>query len=105
VQIERYDSEHRYRYVAWDDFGSRIIGTAVVERRAGELVLDRISVTRVSRGNGVGTTMLTRILGDFIGEDIVVYSFRSRVGWYLRHGFEPEGRHGSLVKMRRRSRE
>jgi len=101
--IERYESDGRWDYVVWNDFGSRVIGNAVIERKRGTTVLDKINVSRTRRGEGVGSELLNQILQDFESDELVAYAFEGRVGWYLRHGFEPVGKRGLLVKVRRPS--
>lgn len=103
MQIERYESDGRQKYMVWNDFGSRIIGSAVLKRKHGTIVLDKINVTRTWRGEGVGSKLLSRILRDFEGEELVAYAFKSRVDWYRRHGFELMGKRGLLVKVRKPS--
>ena len=101
MEIERYDSGNRHRYVVWNDFGSAILASAIVDRKGKEVVIDRVNVKRSRRGEGIGAMLLDKVLGDFENEEVVAYAFESRVNWYCRHGFEPESRHGSLVKVRK----
>ncbi|MEA1904872.1 MAG: GNAT family N-acetyltransferase [Candidatus Hadarchaeota archaeon] len=103
MQIECYESGDQQKYIVWNDFGSRIIGSAVLKHKHGTTVLDKINVVRSHRGEGVGTKLLSRILRDSEGEELVAYAFESRVDWYRRHGFEPKGKRGLLVKVKKLS--
>jgi N-acetylglutamate synthase-like GNAT family acetyltransferase len=103
MQIERYESGDQQGYVVWNDFGNRIIGSAVLKRKHGTTVLDKINVARTRRGEGVGSKLLSRILRDFEGEELVAYAFESRVDWYRRHGFKPKGKRGMLVEVKKLS--
>jgi len=99
--IDRFELPRGYRYILWNESGSVVIGSAVIERSEDSVLLRDINLGREFRGEGVGTRLLEYILEDLGEFEIRVRTFRGRVGWYERHGFQRIREIGELVEMRR----
>ncbi len=102
MQIEREESGKKCKYVVWNDYGSRIIGSATLIDSVEPIKLKQINIKRNSRSKGVGSTLLKHILKDFENSEIVAKTFKPRLDWYQRHGFEIEDDQGRLAVVKRK---
>ncbi|KXB09232.1 hypothetical protein AKJ46_00680 [candidate division MSBL1 archaeon SCGC-AAA833K04] len=103
MQIERQELDEGYRYVVWNDYGTQIIGRAILKDEPNFVLLKDINIQRSLRGKGLGSKLLNQISMDFEGSELVANVFEGRVDWYQRHGFKPEDSEGQLVKVKKLS--
>ena len=80
--------------------GINTLGFAKVIEYEDYVELKYINVNREYRGNGIGSTLLNHIIGEFSDKDIIVETFRERVDWYSKFHFHVEKINGNLIHMR-----
>lgn len=102
MEIKREESESKCKYVVWNDYGSRVIGSATLINSTDPIKLKQINIKRNSRSKGVGSALLKNILEDFKDSEIIAKTFKPRLNWYQRHGFEIEEDKGRLAIVRRK---
>lgn len=73
-------------YVAKE--GSRVLGTARVRKEQNIYRIQRMAVDPKSRGKGVGSRIIQRILKDFKGKKIYLMSPKASILFYQRFGFK-----------------
>lgn len=101
MQVEKISARETSQYLAWDDFGSRIIGRATVVRSGDSALVQHIDISREYRGNGAGSELLKIILSDLEGLEVKTTTFEGRVKWYEKHGFRRTGERNKLVEMKK----
>lgn len=101
MEIETHESGDTRKYLAWDDWGSRVVGSATLHDGEEPVLLKEISISRRLRGDGLGSKLLRRIMNDFEGSTIEAEVFEARLDWYRRHGFEVVEEMDQLFRIRR----
>lgn len=101
MRIERRELGEHYKYVVWNDYGTQIVGRAILRHETEFLFLKDINIQRNLRGRGLGSELLERIYRDFEGSEIIANIFEDRLDWYNRHGFEFDDKKGQLIRVRR----
>jgi N-acetylglutamate synthase-like GNAT family acetyltransferase len=99
MDIESISKEDSREYLMWDDNFSKVIATARLKIKEGDIEILMINVARGMRGNGLGTALLKRMVEDFSCCTLYAWVFRDRTDWYKRNGFEISGRSGDLIKV------
>jgi ribosomal protein S18 acetylase RimI-like enzyme len=99
MHIDRIADNGTYEYLVWDDNFSRVIASARLREREGNIEIEMINVDRGFRGEGIGSTLLSRIVSDFERSTLTAWVFEQRVRWYERNGFKIISKEGGLVKV------
>lgn len=97
-EIERTEDYLKYEYFVYDIYGIGIIGYGLVYQKDGSAEIKVINVDRNHRGEGIGSSMLQRIVDDHSEKDIHVKTFHSLISWYERFGFKVDSEPLSLVR-------
>jgi N-acetylglutamate synthase-like GNAT family acetyltransferase len=99
MKIEKISNGEHSEYLLWNECYSRVIGTARVVTRNGSAEIEVINIDHDYRGKNLGTKLLERVIQDFSGKELFVWTFKGRTAWYERNGFKAAEANGALVKM------
>ncbi|MGQ9720667.1 MAG: GNAT family N-acetyltransferase [Candidatus Jordarchaeum sp.] len=87
-EISQAGEYQKYEYLVYDIYGIGVIGYGVVYQNRDSAEIKVINVDRYHRGEGIGSSMLERIVEDHSEKNIQVKTFDSLIPWYQKFGFK-----------------
>lgn len=87
-EVEQAGKYQKYEYLVYDIYGIGVIGYGVVYQKGNNAEIKIINVDRFHRGEGIGSSLLQRIISDHSERTIYVRTFESLVPWYEKFGFK-----------------
>lgn len=97
-EIKQTGEYRKYEYLVYDIYGIGVIGYGVVYQKDDSAEIKVINVDRSYRGEGIGSSMLQRIVEDHSMRSIRVRTFDSLIPWYERFGFKVDSEPLLLVR-------
>ncbi len=97
-EIEQTGEYQKYEYLVYDIYGITIIGYGAVYRKGDSAEIKVINVDRYRRGEGIGSSILHKIVEDHTKRNIYVRTFDSLIPWYEKFGFRADSEPLLLVR-------